>query len=296
LSPTLIFDRTLIRRRLARAAHQDPSLFLLDYVVEDLLERLTFIKRDFTTAADIGTPAPTLAHRLAAQKDHGPVVWMNPVMPRPRERKDERILEIVGDLERLPFGEACFDLVVSALSLQYANDLPGALIQIRRSLRPDGLFLGCLAGGQTLQELRACLVAAETEISGGISPRIAPFADVRDMGGLLQRAGFALPVADSESLCVRYAHFFDLVADLRRMGAANSLTERSRKPASRRLFLRAAELYAERYSDPDGRIRATFDLIFIAGWVPHESQQKPLRPGSAQVSLTQVLPDKTANL
>ncbi|ACB94778.1 methyltransferase domain-containing protein [Beijerinckia indica] len=291
----MIFDRGLIRRRLMRAAHREPSLFLLDYVVEDLCERLSFIKRSFTAIADIGTPAPVLAQALVRQYPEGKIVWMNPALPSDGKSfpKPQPYQQIVGDLEALPFGKEAFDLATSALALHYANDLPGILIQIRQSLKPDGLFLGCLLGGQTLHELRTCLATAESELCGGISPRVAPFADVRDMGGLLQRAGFALPVADSDVVCVRYQHLFALLADLRGMGATNSLEERLRKPTRRALFLRAAELYAERFSDPDGRIRATFELIYVSGWVPHESQQKPLRPGSAQMRLADVLPTKT---
>jgi SAM-dependent methyltransferase len=198
-------------------------------------------------------------------------------------------LRLVGDEENLPFAPESFDLAVSALSLQSLNDLPGALLQIRRALKPDGLFLGCLLGGRTLQELRTALAVAETEMSGGISPRIAPFADVRDMGGLLQRAGFALPVADSEPLTVRYASMFALMADLRAMGATNALEMRLRKPPRRELFLRAASVYAERFADPDGRLRATFEMIFVSGWAPHESQQKPLQPGSAKMRLADAL-------
>ncbi len=193
------------------------------------------------------------------------------------------------------FEAESFDLIVSALSLHLVNDLPGALIQLRRALKPDGLFLGAVLGGSSLQELREALAIAETEIAGGVSPRVAPFADIRDMGALLQRAGFALPVTDSEVLTVRYDNLFALMKDLRAMGAANTLFERARKPTSRRLFLRAAEIYAERFADADGRIRATFEIIFLSGWAPHESQQKPLRPGSAQVRLADVLTRKDAD-
>jgi hypothetical protein len=178
---------------------------------------------------------------------------------------------------------------VSLLSLHEENDLPGLLIQIRRALAPDGLFLGVMAGSGTLSELRECLLAAETEIYGGASPRIIPFADVRDAGALLQRAGFALPVADVETVTVRYDTAFGLLADLRAMGAANALLARSRKPVSRRFLARVAQLYAERHSDPDGRVRATFNLVWLSGWSPAASQQKPLKPGSAQVSLARIL-------
>jgi SAM-dependent methyltransferase len=200
---------------------------------------------------------------------------------------------LVGDEEILPFAPESFDLVASTLALQHANDLPGALVQIRRALKPDGLFLGCLLGGQSLNELRTALAIAESELCGGISPRVAPFADIRDMGALLQRAGFALPVADSEPLVARYADMFGLMADLRAMGATNPLEARARRPTPRRLFARAAQIYAERFGDPDGRVRATFELIFLSGWAPHESQQKPLAPGSAKMRLAEALkPDR----
>jgi SAM-dependent methyltransferase len=205
---------------------------------------------------------------------------------------DGSFLRIAGDEENLPLAPESFDLAVSALSLQCLNDLPGALVQIRRALKPDGLFTGCLLGGQSLHELRSALAAAETQIYGGVSPRVAPFADVRDMGGLLQRAGFALPVADSEPLTVRYANMFALMADLRAMGLANALTARLRKPVAKTFFLRAAEHYAERFADSDGRVRATFEMIFLSGWAPHESQQKPLAPGAAGMRLADALKAK----
>jgi hypothetical protein len=162
-------------------------------------------------------------------------------------------------------------------------------------LRPDGLFLGCLLGGTSLHELRTVLAVAETELCGGISPRVAPFADVRELGGLLQRAGFALPVADSETVTVRYASLFDLMADLRAMGATNALVARLRKPSAKGFFMRAAEVYAQRFADPDGRLRATFEMIFLSGWAPHESQQKPLPPGSAKMRLSDALAIQKAN-
>ncbi|MFN3502303.1 MAG: SAM-dependent methyltransferase, partial [Allorhizobium sp.] len=169
------------------------------------------------------------------------------------------------------------------------NDTPGMLIQMRRALKPDGLLLAAIPGSGTLSELREVLLAAETEIYGGASPRVIPFADIRDIGSLLQRAGFALPVIDEESFTVRYDHIFALMRDLKAMGMANPLLGRSRRPVSRRFFLRAAELYAERFSDPDGRIRATFSIVFVSGWAPHESQQKPLKPGSAKMRLADAL-------
>lgn len=285
-SPPPIFDRRLTRQRLARAAKAGAEEFLLLRAVEDFGDRVRTIKRTFATILDAGTPSPRLATWLMAEFRPSLLVRMAPLV---ETAGDVTLARVVGDEENLPFAPECFDLVVSALSLQSQNDLPGALLQIRRTLKPDGLFLGCLLGGRTLQELRTALAIAETEMSGGISPRIAPFADVRDMGGLLQRAGFALPVADSEPLTVRYASMFALMADLRAMGATNALEMRLRKPPRRELFLRAASVYAERFADPDGRLRATFEMIFVSGWAPHESQQKPLPPGSAKMRLADAL-------
>jgi SAM-dependent methyltransferase len=283
---TLIFDRSLMRRRLDRAIANGYVDFLADFAVEDILERLLTIRRNFRQIADIGSPFPTLAEKLS---QHFPEAEIFRLAPLNVYRGGPKTHALVGDEEALPFAANHFHLAVSALALQYVNDLPGALVQIRRILLPDGLFLGCLIGGRSLYELRDCLNRAETEVYGGISPRIAPFADVRDMGGLLQRAGFAIPVADCESLNVRYDHMFALMADLRAMGATNFLFERSRKPARRALFLRAAEIYAQRFADKDGRIRATFELIFLSGWSPHESQQKPLQPGTAKMRLADAL-------
>jgi len=258
--------------------------FLLDRAVEDLGERLSTVERRFADAATLfcGTAA-TREALLASGK----------VQSVHRIEADKVFLGgengLVGSFDAIPLEPESIDLAVSLMSLNEANDLPGALIQIRRALRPDGLFLGAMAGGGTLSELRESLLVAETELSGGASPRVAPFTDVRDAGALLQRAGFALPVADVEALTVRYDSMFGLMRDLRAMGATNVLVDRSRRPATRRLFMRAAEIYAERFSDPDGRVRATFATVWMSGWAPHHSQQKPLEPGSAKVSLTAVL-------
>ncbi|MEI8150830.1 MAG: methyltransferase domain-containing protein, partial [Hyphomicrobiales bacterium] len=181
------------------------------------------------------------------------------------------------------------DLVVSALALQFVNDLPGTLIQIRRALRPDGLLLAAMIGGDSLTELREAFAQAEAEVDGGVSPRVAPFADLRDIGALLQRAGFALPVTDVDRVTVRYASPLALMHDLRSMGAANALTERRRAPLRRATLRRLMEIYAERFSDPDGRVRATFEIVWLSGWAPHESQQKPLAPGSAKTRLADAL-------
>jgi SAM-dependent methyltransferase len=287
--PSLIFDRSLLRLRLLRAIEAGGPDFLLRAAIDDIVKRLDLIIRDFPRVLDVGTPSPGLSERLV--RDGRVVVRMAPLA----QMASGSTLSLVGDEEELPFAAELFDLAVSALSLQTVNDLPGSLIQIKRVLKPDGLFLGCLLGGQTLRELRSALALAETELCGGVSPRVAPFADVRDMGQLLQRAGFALPVADSEPLTVRYRDMFALMADLRAMGGANALVDRIRKPSGGRLFLRAAEIYAERFSDADGRVRASFELIFASAWAPHESQQKPLRPGSARMRLEDALRGKPAS-
>jgi SAM-dependent methyltransferase len=280
MSAPLVFDRALMRRRFERALRAGYADFLVARAAEDLEERLGVVLRDFPLALDIATPTPAAAAMLRRQPRIGEVVRLAHV-PEPGA--------IMGDEERLPFGGERFDLAVSLLSLQAVNDLPGALIQIRRILKPDGLFMGCLLGGSTLAELREAFTIAEAEMEGGASPRVAPFADVRDMGGLLQRAGFALPVADSDIVRVRYGDPFGLMRDLRAMGLANSLVDRRKTPLRRATLLRAAAIYAERYADPDGRLPATFELVWLSGWAPHESQQKPLRPGSAKMRLADAL-------
>ena len=196
---------------------------------------------------------------------------------------------MAADEEALPFRDASLDLVVSALALQFVNDLPGTLIQIRRALKPDGLFLAALLGGDSLIELREAFALAESEIEGGVSPRVAPFADLRDLGALLQRAGFALPVTDIDRVTVRYASPFAVMQDLRRMGAGNILAERRKTPLRRATLRRITEIYAERFADTDGRIRATFEIVWLSGWAPHESQQQPLKPGSARTRLADAL-------
>jgi SAM-dependent methyltransferase len=198
-------------------------------------------------------------------------------------------LAVAADEEALPFRDGSLDLVATALALQFVNDLPGTLIQIRRALRPDGLLLAALIGGETLSELREAFAAAEAVIEDGISPRVIPFADVREMGTLLQRAGFALPVTDVDRVTVRYATPLALMHDLRRMGATNPMLERSRRPLRRATLRRMMEIYAERFADADGRIRATFEIVWLSGWAPHESQQKPLAPGSARQRLADAL-------
>lgn len=278
----VIFDRRLLRVRRRRAVALGPTTFLLDRVAEDIADRLAAVTRRFDRALDLGTPTDAVRRALAASGKVGSVVAADPLA-------GQGSLTVAADEEALPFGDGVFDLVLSALALQFVNDLPGTLAQVRRALKPDGLLLAALAGGETLTELRQAFAAAEMEIEEGVSPRVAPFADLRELGGLLQRAGFALPVTDVDRLTVRYASPFDLMGDLRRMGATNALIERRRTPLRRRTLARMAEIYADRFADADGRIRATFEIIWLSGWTPHESQQQPLRPGSAQRRLAQAL-------
>ncbi|MGQ7794285.1 methyltransferase domain-containing protein [Faunimonas sp. B44] len=282
-----ILDKTAHRAQLARALRRNaPGMdFLARQAAGDIMERLDVVDRRFELAA-IAEPGDTLAEMLARSSKAATTVRLCG-FAGDCGRGD--LPGLVGDEESLPFAPESLDLFVSVLSLHWANDLPGALVQIRRALRPDGLFLAAMLGGDTLTELRQTLAEAEAEVRGGASPRVLPFADVRDLGALLQRAGFALPVADRDVLTVRYDSAFHLMRDLRGMGAANVLVERDRRPPPRRLFLRAAEIYADRFADPDGRVRATFEVVSLSGWAPHEGQQKPARRGSATVSLADVL-------
>ncbi|XYD10180.1 methyltransferase domain-containing protein [Methylobacterium sp. NMS12] len=281
-APAALFDTPLARRRLARAARRGYPSFLLDRLVEDLDDRLGAVLRSFASVLDLATPRPVATGMLAARYPAARQVRLA-ALPEPGGDL------IVGDPEALPLATGSLDLAVSLLALHAVNDLPGTLIQLRRALRPDGLFVGCLLGGATLTELRQSFAQAESEVEGGVSPRVAPFAAVREAGALLQRAGFALPVADTDTLTVRYADPFGLMRDLRAMGMTNVLTERRRTPLRRATLLRMAEIYAERFSDPDGRVRATFEVLWLSGWVPHETQQKPLRPGTAKTRLADAL-------
>ena len=270
--PQLI-DRDALRARQARARRAEPVTFLLDRVADDMQERLQAVLRDFKDVADIWTP-DDITQGL------------------PQFASVKRIGMFDAKDETLPLAPQSIDLALSALALHFANDLPGVLAQIRRALRPDGLFLASLLGGDTLIELRQAFAAAEAECEGGLSPRVLPFADLRDLGALLQRAGFALPVADVDRVIVRYGDAFALMQDLRRMGATNVLTERRRSPLRRQTLLRMAQIYGERFADADGRIRATFDIVWLSGWAPHESQQQPLKPGSATAKLEDAVKGK----
>jgi len=280
----ILFDRDLLRARRARAAALGPAAFLLDRVTAELSERLSVVLRKFELAADLGTPGDAV--RRVLENVVGTVVAVD---ARPELRAEMGPLTVAADLEALPFRDGVFDLAVSALALQFVNDLPGTLKQIRRALKADGLFLAALIGGSSLCELREAFATAEAEVEDGASPRIAPFVDVRELGALLQRAGFALPVTDIDRLTVRYASPLALMHDLRRMGATNALAERRRAPLRRATLQRMMEIYGERFADADGRVRATFEIVWLSGWAPHEGQQKPLAPGSAKMRLADAL-------
>jgi SAM-dependent methyltransferase len=281
-----LFDTlAILRNRLrALARNSGDADFLLKVVAGEISDRLEGIDRRFDIAIALHCHTGLIAQFAARSGKAGYV--------RRIEQNAAFLNEgngIVCELGMLPLGNETVNLVVSALSLHLVDDLPGLLRQIHSSLAPDGLFLAALPGGGTLAELRDCLLSAEAELTGGATPRVIPFADLRDCGALLQRAGFALPVADVETYTVRYDNPFSLMRDLRHMGMSNPLTERSRNPTGKAVFRRAAELYGERYSDPDGRIRASFNIIYLSGWKPDPSQQKPLRPGSAKMRLADAL-------
>jgi SAM-dependent methyltransferase len=281
----VIFDRALLIDRRRRAAALGPATFLLDRAADDLADRLATVLRRFDLALDLGTPGETVRAAVTRLGSVGAILKSGTVAPG-SAGADKFVL---ADEEALPFAAGSLDLVVSALALQFVNDLPGTLVQIRRALKPDGLFLAALIGGETLTELRQSFAAAEAEKEGGASPHVAPFADLRELGALLQRAGFALPVTDLDRLTVRYDSVFGLMHDLRRMGATNTLDARRRTPLKRATLMRMAEIYAKRFSDADGRVRATFEIVWLSGWAPHPSQQQPLKPGSAQRRLADAL-------
>jgi len=285
--PNLIFDRDLLARRRNRHARAAQAHdFLLARVADDLAERLALIRRVFPLAANIGAHHGLVSRAIRGTAGIERIVDVERSLELLRRCEG---LRVVADEEALPFAAASLDLAVSGLALHLVNDLPGTLVQIRRALKPDGLMLAALLGGETLKELRQSWLAAEAEVTGGASPRVAPFADVRDLGALLQRAGFALPVVDSEIVTVTYASPLALMAELKAMGASNMLVARRRRPVTRRLLTRAAEIYAERFATADGRVPATFEILTLTAWAPDESQPKPLRPGSAQARLADAL-------
>jgi len=285
-----IFDRRLLRRRRDRAATGfGEHDFLFREAAERLADRLDDVRRKFPHALDLGCRTGDLATILAGRGGVEQLVQadLSPVMAGLAQRNGQPTL--VADEELLPFAPASFDLVLSCLNLHWVNDLPGALLQIGHALKPDGLFLAVLFGQGTLGELGGTLLEAESELSGGASPRVSPFADARDGAGLLLRAGFALPVADLETLTVTYPDALALMRDLRGMGESSALSERAGRLAGRELFAHAAALYAERHGDAAGRVPASFRLLFLTGWAPDQSQPQPLRPGSARSRLAEAL-------
>jgi SAM-dependent methyltransferase len=284
-APPRLFDRALRRRRLARAAAGFSTAdFLHRRAAEDAAERLEAIMRKFPLAVDLSARGGVFTEALRRSDAAANVAQL--IQADASNAFDP---DLVLDEEALPFAPESLDLAVSLLGLHWTNDLVGALIQIRQALKPDGLFLGALFGGETLTELRQALLQAEDEVTGGAGPRVSPFADAFDGAALLQRAGFALPVSDIDRVTVRYAHPLKLLADLRAMGETNVLIERPRRPLTRAILARMSEIYAERFALPDGRVPATFDIVTLTGWAPHEGQQKPLRPGSAKVRLADAL-------
>lgn len=289
-APPRLFDRDLLRARLDRAAPGYAAAdFLKARAAEDAVVRLEAIMRDFARAVDLGARNGAFAKALAQSDAAARVGFLVETDLSARMLAGRPGARLVADEERLPFAPGSLDLVVSTLGLHWANDVVGALIQIRLALKPDGLFIGSLLGGATLTELRQSLLAAEAELTGGAGPRVSPFADPYDAAGLLQRSGFALPVADVDRVTVRYSHPLKLLADLRAMGETSVLAERHPKALTRQVLARAFQIYAERFAEPDGRLPATFEILTLTGWAPDPSQQKPLKPGSAKMRLADAL-------
>lgn len=282
-----IFDQQQVEANRLRALKRaiPKADFLLDIAAQELAERLSAVERKFEKAVELhGFTGVAARYAMQTGKIES-LIRVETHLDFAPSAGDF----VISGLETVPLEPQSVNLILSPLAAHLTNDTPGLFIQIRRALKPDGLFMAAIPGAGTLQEMRDVFLVAESEIFGGASPRIVPFADVRDVGSLLQRAGFALPVIDMENYVVRYDSLFDLMRDLRTMGMSNPLVARSRKPSNRAFFVRAAELYAERYSDADGRIRATFSMIYVSGWAPHDSQQKPLKPGSAKARLIDAL-------
>ncbi len=282
-----IFDRDLLRRRRERQAHAIGAHdFLLSRVGDDFLERFAAINRQFEVGINLGAYNGLLSRRLRASDRIGELIDLE---------MSSGLLEQCGGLrvqadeEFLPIRRQSVDLVVSGLQFQFVNDLPGILVQVRRALKPDGLMLASLLGGETLVELREAWLAAESEITGGASPRVSPFADIRELGGLLQRAGFSLPVVDSDVVRVNYDNPVALMRDLKAMAASNCLMGRSRRPVSRWLLEQVCEIYQDRFGNDQSRVSATFEIITLTAWAAHEGQQRPLAPGSAEVRLADAL-------
>lgn len=282
-----IFDRATVRRHRDRAA---PGLdhygFLFAEVAERLAERVDDVLRDFPLVLDLGSHGGDLARLLPGRKGIRSVISCDLSEAMVAQAPGAAV---VCDEEFLPIAPNSVDMVVSNLSLHWVNDLPGALLQARAALKPDGFFLAALFGGETLKELRDSLAAAEIELEGGLSPRVSPFVDVRDAGALLSRAGFSMPVVDTETITVTYEHPLKLMNDLRGMGESNAVHERRKGLSRRETLLTAVENYLDTHADDEGRVPATFQIVWLAGWAPHDSQPQPKAPGSATVSLADVL-------
>jgi SAM-dependent methyltransferase len=290
-SPSFVpFDRALHRRRLDRAAKGFSAVgFLKTRAAMDAVERLEAILREFPVAVDIGSRDGAFARALSVSEAASKIGLLVETDLSAAMLAGRGAARVAADEEQLPFADDSLDLVISTLALHWTNDVVGALVQIRRALKADGLFIGALLGGATLTELRQVLLEAEAQVTGGAAPRVSPFADASDAAGLLQRAGFALPVADVDRVTVRYPHLFALLADLRAMGETNAPAERAGRQLRRAVLERAAQLYAERFSGPDGKITATFEILTLTGWAPHERQQKPLPRGSGKTHLGDAL-------
>ena len=279
-TPGLLFDRSLIKARRNRAAASfSDHAFLKERVAQDLANRLKLIRRSFQHCVDLGGHTGQLVRAL----QEIPLVTTD--LSEAMVAQSPTPLKVVLDEEALPFSENSLDLIISALSLHWVNDIPGLLAQVFHCLKPDGLFLASLFGGETLIELRDCFSMAELDLRGGMTPRLSPMISIKDAGALLQQAGFALPVVDCDRIQVTYPHPLALLHDLRKMGETNALVNRSRAPLPRTLLARTIDLYQERYGLGDGRVTATFDVITLTGWAPHDSQQKPLPRGSGKVRL-----------
>jgi SAM-dependent methyltransferase len=288
--PPRLFDRALHRKRLDRAARNfGEADFLQRRAAQDVAERLEAIMRDFPLAVDLSARTGAFREALAQSEAAGRIGTLVEADLSHRMLGGRGGARVVLDEERLPFAAQSLDLVVSTLGLHWTNDVVGALVQARLALKPDGLFIGAFLGGQTLSELRQALVAAEAEILGGAGSRVSPFADSSDAAGLLQRAGFALPVADVDRVRVTYDHPLKLLYDLRQMGETSVLAERHPKKLTRAIMGRAFEIYVQRFAGDDGRVPATFEIITLTGWAPHESQPQPLKPGSAKMRLADAL-------
>ncbi|MEQ8557908.1 MAG: methyltransferase domain-containing protein [Henriciella sp.] len=288
-APPKLFDRNQVRMHRDRAsARYEDYAFLKERESSQLIERLMDTTKTFERALDLGAHDGRAALKLVESGRVGAVEAADTSEDFVERMRGAGLEAFRLDEEEPAFESGRYDLVTSILSLHWVNDLPGTLVRIREGLKADGLFLGCLFGGGTLAELRSCLIEAETELTGGASARLSPLPGLQDMAGLMQRAGFALPVVDLETVTVRYSNPVKLLHDIRGMGeqAAFAANEKApRRPLSSTVLARMSELYAERYSDPDGKLRATFNVVWLSGWAPHESQPKPLRPGSARHSL-----------